>query len=136
MINSLKIFFEPKSIAVVGASERQGSIGRAIMVNLLERFKGKIYPINIKYDTVFGLKCYKSILEVPEPIDIAVVAVPAPIVPQVAEECGKKRVKGLIVISAGFKEIGGEGIEREQKLLEVVKKYGMRMIGPNCLGIY
>ncbi len=133
---NLDVFFEPKTVAVIGASEKEGTIGRAIMLNLLEKFRGKIIPINIKYDQVFGLKCYKSVLEVPESIDLVVIAIPAPSVPQVLEECGKKGVKGAIIISAGFKEIGGEGIEREQKVVEIARKYGMRIIGPNCLGVY
>ncbi|NPA96691.1 MAG: CoA-binding protein [Crenarchaeota archaeon] len=136
MARDLRPFFEPRSVAVIGASEKPGTVGRAIMTNLLERYRGKVYPVNIKYDKVFGLKCYRSILEIPDEIDLAVIAVPADVVPKVAEECGRKGVKALLVISAGFKEIGGVGVERERKLLEVVRRYGMSMIGPNCLGIY
>jgi len=136
VISSLKCFFEPKSVAVIGASEKPGTIGRALMTNLLERFKGKIYPVNIKYDQVFGLKCYKSVKEIPDEVDLAVIAVPAPVVVNVARECGEKGIKGLLVISAGFKEIGEEGAKREEELVKVVEKYGMRLIGPNCLGIY
>jgi len=138
MVNGerLEVFFSPRSVAVIGASEKPGTIGRAIMTNLLERFRGKVYPVNVKYDRVFGLKCYKSVLEIPESVDLAVIAVPAPIVIDVVDECGRKGVKGVIVISAGFKEIGKEGIEREKKLVEVARKYGIRIVGPNCLGIY
>ncbi len=136
MTSDLRAFFEPRSVAVVGASERPGSIGRALMTNLLEKFKGEIYPVNIKYDKVFGLKCYRSVLDIPSDVDLAVIAVPADVALKVAEDCGKKGVKGLLVISAGFKEIGEEGLKREEKLLDIVRKYGMRMIGPNCLGIY
>ena len=135
-VSNLRHFFEARSIAVIGASEKPGTIGRAIMTNLLERFKGKIYPVNIKYDQVFGLKCFKSVLEIPDEVDLAVIAVPAKVVPKVADDCGKKGVKTLLVISAGFKEVGPEGAELERRLVEVVRKYGMRMIGPNCLGIY
>ena len=135
-ISKLRYFFEAKSIAVLGASEKPGTIGRAIMSNLLERFKGRIYPVNIKYDKVFGLKCYKSVLEIPDEVDLAVIAVPAKVVPKVADECSRKGIKALLVISAGFKEVGPEGAELERKLVEVVRKHGMRLIGPNCLGIY
>lgn len=132
----LKRFFEPRSVAVIGASEKPGTVGRAIMVNLVENFKGKIYPVNIKYDNVFGLKCYKSVLEIPDEVDLAVIAVPAKIVEKVVEECGKKGVKNVIIISAGFKEIGEEGSERERRVVETARKYGIRIIGPNCLGVY
>ncbi len=132
----LRRFFEPESVAVIGASEKPGTVGRAIMVNLIENFSGKIYPVNIKYDKVFGLKCYKSIKEVPDKIDLAVIAIPARHVPEVLEECGRKNIRNVIIISAGFKEIGGEGEERERKIVEIAKKYGIRIIGPNCLGVY
>ena len=133
---ALDAFFNPKSVAVIGATERPGSVGRAIMENLIQRFRGKIYPVNIRRDTVLGLKCYRSVKDIPDEVDLAVIAVPAPVVPKVAEECGEKGVKALLVISAGFKEVGGEGAERERKLVEIVRRFGMRMIGPNCLGIY
>jgi len=136
VVKDLDPFFNPRSVAVVGASERPGSIGRALMTNLLERFRGRIYPVNIKYDKVFNLKCFKSVLEIPDDVDLAVIAVPADVVPKVAEECGKKGVKALLVISAGFREVGDVGAERERRLVEIVRRYGMRMIGPNCLGIY
>lgn len=132
----LRRFFEPESVAVIGASEKPGTVGRAIMVNLVKNFKGKIFPINIKYDKVFELKCYKSILEVPEDVDLAVVAIPAKFVEKIVEDCGKKGVKNIIIISAGFKEIGEEGAKRERKIVEIARKYGMRIIGPNCLGVY
>jgi len=130
------VFFNPRSIAVIGASERPGTIGRAIMLNLLEKYRGKIYPVNVKYDNVFNLKCYRSITEIPDQVDVAVIAVPADVVPQVVEECGRKGVKGVIVISAGFREIGEAGEAREKRLVEIAKRYGVRVIGPNCLGLY
>jgi len=136
LFSELNRFFEPESVAVIGASEKPGTIGRAIMVNLIEKFKGKIYPVNIKYDKVFGLPCYKSVLDIPGTVELAVIAVPAKIVPRIIEECGEKGIKAAIIISAGFREIGGEGIEREKRVIETARKYGMRIIGPNCLGVY
>lgn len=129
-------FFRPKSVAVVGASPVEGTIGRAIMTNLIEKFNGKIFPLNIKYDEILGLKTYKSCRELPETPDLVVVAVPARIVPQVLDECGGKGAKSAVVISAGFKETGPEGEKLEKELEETARKHGMRVIGPNCLGIY
>lgn len=129
-------FFEPKSIAVVGASEKLGTLGRGLMLNLLEKFRGKIYPVNIKYDRVFGLTCYKSVKEIPGEVDLAVIAIPARAVINVAKDCCDKGIKALLIISAGFKEIGPEGAEREKRLVEIARSCNMRIVGPNCLGIY
>ena len=136
MVEGLGVFFEPRSVAVIGASEKLGTIGRAIMTNLLGKFRGRVIPVNIKYDRVFGLRCYRSIRDVPEDVDLAVIAVPAKAVPRVAEECGEKGVRGLIVISAGFREVGEEGARLERELVSIIRRFGMRMIGPNCLGVY
>lgn len=136
LFSELNKFFEPKSVAVIGASEKPGTIGRAIMINLIEKFKGKIFPVNIKYDRVFGLPCYKSVLEISDKVDLAVIAVPAKIVPDIIRECGEKGVKAAIIISAGFRETGEEGARREKKVVETARKYGIRIIGPNCLGVY
>jgi len=121
---------------VVGASTAEGTVGKAIMVNLVSEFKGVIYPVNPKYEEVFGLKAYKSCKDLPEAPDLAVIAVPAKIVPQVLDECGGKGTKAAIVISAGFKEVGPEGEKLEKMLVEVARKRGVRVIGPNCLGVY
>ncbi len=134
--SNLDFFFNPRSIAVIGASATPGKVGYEILRNLLERFRGRVYPINPKAKEILGLRAYPSVLDVPDDIDLAVIAVPAPEVLKVAEECGIKGVKGLVVISAGFKEIGPEGAERERKLVEIVRRYGMRLIGPNCVGVY
>jgi len=136
LFSELNKFFEPESVAVIGASEKPGTIGRAIMVNLIEKFKGKIFPVNIKYDRVFGLPCYKSVLEIPDKVELAVIAVPAKIVPKIIKECGEKGVKAVIIISAGFREIGEEGAKREKEVVETARRYGIRIIGPNCLGVY
>ncbi len=132
----LTYFFKPRSVAVLGASIVEGTIGRAIMDNLVSKFKGAIYPVNPKYDVVSGLKAYKSCSELPETPDLIVVAVPAKIVPQVLDECGSRGVKAAIVISAGFKEVGEEGEKLEKMLVSVARERGIRVIGPNCLGVY
>ncbi|MDD3725760.1 MAG: acetate--CoA ligase [Candidatus Ratteibacteria bacterium] len=133
----LKRFFTPESVAVIGASKHPGKLGFKILKNVIDGgYKGKIYPINPSAEEeILNLKTYKTISEVPTPPDLAIIVIPAKLVPDVAEDCGKKGVKGLIVISAGFKEAGEDGKQREEALKEIVKKYHMRMIGPNCLGI-
>ncbi|MEM3143226.1 MAG: acetate--CoA ligase family protein [Candidatus Nitrosotenuis sp.] len=128
-------FLSPKSIAIIGASDKEGSVGRAITSNIMKGYKGKIYPISPTRDKVFDMPAYKTVLDVKEEIDLAVVVTKNDIVPGVLEECGKKKIKGVIVITAGFKEVNEEGRKLEQKLKEIVKKYGIKMIGPNCLGV-
>ncbi|MEM4686080.1 MAG: CoA-binding protein, partial [Zestosphaera sp.] len=135
-VSSLTHFFKPRSVAVLGASVIEGTVGRAIMVNLVSEFKGVIYPVNPKYDEILGLKAYKSCRDLPEVPDLIVVAVPAKIVPQVLDECGSRGVKAAIVISAGFKEVGEEGEKLEKMLVDVAREHGVRVIGPNCLGVY
>ncbi|NVM46054.1 MAG: acetate--CoA ligase family protein [Candidatus Lokiarchaeota archaeon] len=133
--NDISFFFNPKSIAVVGASGTPGKVGYNVLKNIIEsKFSGRLYPINPKASEILGNKAYKSVLDVPEEIDIAIFVIPGKVVNKSAEECGKKGIKGLVIITAGFKEIGGEGITRELELIKVAKKYGMRVIGPNCLG--
>ena len=129
------LFLSPKSIAIVGASDKEGSVGRAITSNILKGYTGKIFPISPTRETVFDKKAYKSVLDVPEEIDLAVVVTKNDIVPLVLEECGKKGIKGAIVITAGFKEVGEEGAKLEQKLTAISKQYNIRIIGPNCLGV-
>jgi len=134
----LEAFFNPKSVAVVGASTSPEKLGYAVLDNLVNggyAEVGKIFPINPKADEILGQKAYPSLLDVPETIDLAVIVIPYPYVPAVLEECGKKEVPGVVVISAGFREAGMEGLERELELVELVKKYKFRLIGPNCLGI-
>ena len=129
-------FFKPRSVAVIGASPKLGTVGRALMDNLLESFKGKIYPINLKYDKILGLRCYHSCSELPERPELVVVAIPSKAVPQVIKECGEKGSKAAVVISAGFRETGAEGAKLEEELMKMARTYEMRVIGPNCLGIY
>ncbi len=132
--NIKNIFLSPTSIAIVGASEKPG-VGKAIFLNILNGYKGKIYPITPSSSSVFGIKAYKSVLDIPEDIDLAVVATPSKIVPSVMEEIGKKKIKASIIVSAGFKEVDESGAKLEQQIQDIGKHYGIRIIGPNCLGI-
>lgn len=129
-----RVFLSPRSVAVIGASEK-GGVGNAIFSNILNGYKGKIYPINPSSPTVLGIKAYKSVLEVPEDIDLAVVATPNRIVPAVMEDIGKKKIKGAIIVTAGFKEVDEQGAKLEKDIGSIAKRYGTRLIGPNCLGI-
>ena len=129
------VFLSPKSIAIIGASDKEGSVGRAITSNIMKGYKGTIYPISPTRETVFDKKAYKSVLDVPGKIDLAVVVTKNTIVPAVLEECGKKKLRGAIVITAGFKEVDEEGAKLEQKLKDIAKKYKLKIIGPNCLGV-
>ena len=122
--NNISFFFNPKSIAVIGASEKEGKVGNTVLNNIINSgYKGRIFPINPKESEICGLHCYKNVLDVGEDIDIAIFVIPGKFVNYAAEECGKKKVKGLIIISAGFKEIGAEGVEREEELINICKKY-------------
>lgn len=132
----LDAFFKPRSIAVVGASRDQEKVGHRVFRNIIDSgFEGNLYPINPNTADLLGYKCFKSILEAPGEVDLAVIAVPAKIVPGISEECGRKGVKGIVVISAGFSETGRDGTELERKLVNICRKYNVRMQGPNCLGI-
>jgi len=133
---SLDPIFRPRSVAVIGASRDKSSIGREILHNLLEGdFQGPIFPVNPRSPMVHSLKSYPSVLDIPDPVDLGVIVVRRDLVLDVVEECGRKGVKGLVVITAGFKEAGEEGRRLEAKLREKVRHHGMRMIGPNCMGI-
>lgn len=128
--------FRPRSVAVIGASRRPGSIGRQVVANLIQGgFQGPVYPVNPKAEVVLSVPAFPSVRAIPGPVDLAVLVVPPDAALKAAEECGKKGVKGLVVITAGFREIGGIGIEREDKLRAIADRYGMRVIGPNCMGI-
>jgi len=134
--DDISFFFDPKSIAIIGASDTPGKVGNTVTNNIINSgFKGKIFPINPRAEKICKIPCYGSILDVEDEVDIAIFVIPGKFVNQAAEECGKKGVKGLVIISAGFKEIGGEGVEREEELVKIGKKYKMRILGPNCLGL-
>ncbi len=134
--NPLDVIFSPKSVALIGATEREGSVGRTILWNLMTNsFGGTIFPINPKRASVMGIKAYPSISEVPEKVDLAIIVTPARTVPGLIRQCVDAGVRGAIVISAGFKEIGPEGVKLEQEILTEARKGQMRIIGPNCLGV-
>ncbi len=137
MAGQLDFFFHARSVAIIGASREPGKIGHEILKSLINSgFKGEVYPINPKYDEILGLKCYANVLDVPGNVDLAVIAVPARIVPKVVEQCGRKGVKAVVIVSGGFKEAGNQGEALQEQLVEVAKKYGIRVVGPNCIGIY
>ncbi|HET6807696.1 MAG TPA: acetate--CoA ligase family protein [Nitrososphaera sp.] len=131
---SNSIFFSPESIAIIGASEKPG-VGKTIFYNIAKHFKGKIYPVTPSNPTVGGLTAYKNVLDIPDSIDLAVVAAPSKFTPSVMEEVGKKGIKGAIIVSAGFKEVDESGAKLEREVGEIAKKYNIKVIGPNCLGI-
>ena len=133
---ALEAIFAPKTVAVIGASETTGSVGRTIVWNLISTpFGGTVFPVNPKHPSILGIKAYPNIAAVPEPVDLAVVVTPAPTVPGIIRECVEAGVKGAIIISAGFKETGQAGAELERQILEYAHKGKMRVIGPNCLGV-
>ncbi|HZE78297.1 MAG TPA: acetate--CoA ligase family protein [Nitrososphaeraceae archaeon] len=132
--SSKDAFLSPRSIAIIGASEKPG-VGKAIFSNIINGYKGRVYPINPSSTTVSGLKAYKSVLDIAEDIDLAVIATPNKSVPVVMEEVGKKKITCAIIVSAGFKEVDEQGAELEKQVAAIGKKYGIRIIGPNCLGI-
>ncbi len=134
--HELDVFFNPASVAIVGASPKEGSIGRAILENMMRRYRGKLYPVNPKYSEILGLKAYPRLVDIPEPVDLAVIAVRAEIVPAIMEDAAAKGVKGVIVVSGGFAEAGEEGRRLQERIKEIARKAGIRVIGPNCIGVY
>lgn len=134
--DKLNPVFYPRSIAVIGASRQPGSVGQSLLANIIDsRYQGIVYPVNPKAKGILSIKCYRNVTEIPDVVDLAVIIVPPQFVPEVLEECGKKNIKGAIVISAGFKEIGGKGIELEDSVKKISAKYDISLFGPNCLGV-
>ncbi len=132
----LESFFQPQSVAIIGASRDPEKLGYAVVYNLKNGgFPGALYPVNPKADRILGLQAYPSILDIPDPVDLAVIVIPYSYVPAVLEQCGQKGVSSVVVISAGFREAGREGLDRERELIEISQRYGLRLIGPNCLGV-
>jgi len=129
------VFLSPKSIAIIGASDKRGSVGSTITSNIMNGFTGIVYPISPSRDTVFYKKAYKSVMDISKQVDLAVIVIKNTLVASVLEECGKKKIKGVIIITAGFKEVDEEGAKREQELKDIAKKYKIQIIGPNCLGV-
>lgn len=135
-IASLQAFLNPRSIAVIGASQRKFSIGNKVFHNILQQgLNGVVYPVNPNTSVVCSVSTYPSVLDIPGEVDLAIVIVPAAGVHKVVQECGRKGVRGVVVISAGFGETGSEGLERQDKLLKMARSYGMRLVGPNCMGV-
>ncbi len=133
---ALDTIFAPQNVAVIGATENPGSVGRTIVWNLISNpFGGTVFPVNPKRPSVMGIKAYPNIAAVPAPVDLAVIVTPAPTVPDVIRECAQAGVKGAIIISAGFKEVGPSGVELERQIMEHARRGRMRIIGPNCLGV-
>jgi len=134
--HALDAIFAPHSVAVVGATDRPGSVGRAVLWSLVSSpFGGTVYPVSSKRSSVLGIKAYSKIGEIPEAVDLAVIVTPAPTVPGVISECVQAGVRGAVVISAGFKEHGAAGKELERQILERIQGTGLRLVGPNCLGV-
>lgn len=134
--NPLSFMFAPSSVALIGASEKEGSVGKTLLWNLISNpFGGTVYPVNPKRKNVMGIKAYPTIKDVPEPVELAVIATPAATVPDIVRQCVEVGVKGAIIISAGFKEIGPSGLQLEQEILKEARKGNLRIIGPNCLGL-
>ena len=133
---SIEKMLNPKAVAVIGASESEGSIGQSLMRNLLTgRDRRKIYPVNINRETVMGLKCYPSVSKLPEHVDLAVIATPARTVPAIVEECAKAGIDGAVIVSAGFREVGSEGAKLENEIKHIQSMHEIRILGPNCVGI-
>ncbi len=135
---SLEPFFTPNSVAVIGASTDPKKLGYAVLKNLVDggyAQRGRVYPINLTADEILGHRAYPSVLDVPDPIDLAVIVIPYPLVPEALRTCGEKGIPAAIVISAGFREAGREGLERELELITIAREFGIRLIGPNCLGV-
>jgi acetyltransferase len=135
-IENLDNIFKPKSIAVIGASNKAGSAGYRIFRNLIgSGYEGVVFPVNPSHESIQGVQAYPTVKDLPKIVDLAIISTPSSTVPDILEQCGKRGIKGIIIISAGFKEIGDEGLKLEKKLTDIKKKYGLRIIGPNCVGI-
>lgn len=135
-MNNIDSIFYPKSIAIIGASRKPGSVGHSLLANIIDsRFQGIVYPVNPNAKGILGIKCYPDVMSIPDDVDLAVIIVPARFVSSILEECGKKKIRGAIIISAGFKEIGGNGAELEEEVKKITQKYGISLVGPNCLGV-
>ena len=132
----LDVFFSPRNVALIGATETPASVGRTILWNLINSpFGGTVFPVNPKRPSVLGIRAYSKIADVPDQVDLAVIVTPAATVPGVVRECVAAGVKGAIIISAGFKEAGQNGADLERQVLEAARRGNMRIIGPNCLGV-
>ncbi|HEY9075987.1 MAG TPA: acetate--CoA ligase family protein [Anaerolineaceae bacterium] len=136
MTHPLTPFFAPKGVALVGASSYPAKLSYGILQNMRSMgYTGGVYPVNPQYTEILGQRCYPDVIETPDPIDAAVVILPAPVIPGVLEACGRRGIRSVIIISGGFKEVGGQGSDLEAQCLEIARRYQMRLVGPNCVGI-
>ena len=136
VVASLEPLMAPRSVAVIGASRKRGTVGGELFYNLLRcGFNGPVYPVNPTAEVVQSVKAYRTIVDVPGPVDLALLVVPAPLAAKLLRQCGERGVRAAVIISAGFKEIGGEGRHREEELAAIGHEFGMRLLGPNCLGV-
>ena len=133
MANS--VFLSPRSIAIIGASDRDGSVGRAITSNIIREFTGKVYPVTPSREKVFDLPAFKSVLDVKASVDLAVIVTNNKLVCQVLKECGEKGIRGAIVVTSGFKEVDAAGREMEEEMARIARRYDIELVGPNCLGV-
>ncbi|CAN5616693.1 bifunctional acetate--CoA ligase family protein/GNAT family N-acetyltransferase [soil metagenome] len=132
----LDSIFRPSGVAVIGATEKQGSVGRTLVWNLIRSpFGGTVYPVNPKRRSILGIRAYPALADIPDPVELAVIVTPPPSVPGLIDECAVRGVKGVIIISAGFREVGPAGAELERQILERARAAGIRVVGPNCLGV-
>lgn len=137
-ISSLDVFFHPRGVALIGASHNPAKLGYAILRNLLDPitgYPGPIYPINLKADAILGCRCYSDIAAVPDPVDLAIIVVPATSMPAVMHACSQRGIKAAVIISGGFREVGGEGAALERQVIAIARRSGMRVMGPNCIGV-
>ena len=135
---SLAPFFTPSGIAVIGASRDPSKLSYGVIRNLIDphhAFPGPVYPVNPKADEILGLRCYPDIAAVPDPVELAILLIPAPAVPAAIEACGRRGLKAAVVISGGFREVGPDGASIEQQMVEIAQRYGMRIMGPNGIGV-
>ncbi len=134
--SDISFFLEPKSVAVVGATNNPVKFGHFLMLNLLDLgFEGKVYPVNLKADEVLGLKAYPRVDLIPEKVDVVAIIIPATNIHQIMQDCAEKGVKGVVILSSGFREIGGEGVKREREIVEIARRAGIRILGPNTTGV-
>ena len=131
-----KAFFSPSSVAVIGAAREPHKLGYSVLQNILQYgFQGKVYPINPTASEILELPCYPRVTDIPDAVELAIVVVPPAAVPQVISDCGQKGVRGAVVITAGFRETGPEGLKLENEMLALARRHGIKLLGPNCLGL-
>ncbi|HID34239.1 MAG TPA: CoA-binding protein, partial [Anaerolineae bacterium] len=133
---SLTPFFNPNGVAVIGASATPGKLGHGVIANLIRSgYQGPIYPINPKADVILGLKAYPNIRQVPDPVDLAVIIIPAPLMPDALRACGQRGIRAAAILSGGFAEVGEEGAALQQAILDIARAFDMRLVGPNGVGV-